>query len=240
MPAARHVSSPPTSPTPTTYAGSPPRRATSTSWSTTRASTEFAPTFETDDADFDDQINTNLRAPYILVQKLVPGMIERGRGSVVNVTHRRRDHTGRRRGHLRRQQGGAGAADQGVGRRVRRRRACGSTPSLRTDETRGTADMAETHRGAGPDDGAGIAPPKPTEIAQRGDVRRLAGRELRQRCDVDGRRRRSGDQARRLSGEHRVERGVEQAEPVVGRTGQRPRWRARDAASARRRGRWPS
>jgi NAD(P)-dependent dehydrogenase (short-subunit alcohol dehydrogenase family) len=46
----------------------------------------FAPTFDTVDADFDDQINTNLRAPYILVQKLVPGMIERGSGSVINVT----------------------------------------------------------------------------------------------------------------------------------------------------------
>jgi NAD(P)-dependent dehydrogenase (short-subunit alcohol dehydrogenase family) len=46
----------------------------------------FAPTAETTDADFDDQINTNLRAPYILVQKLVPGMIERGHGSVINVT----------------------------------------------------------------------------------------------------------------------------------------------------------
>ena len=28
----------------------------------------------------------NLRAPYILVQQLVPGMIERGSGSVVNVS----------------------------------------------------------------------------------------------------------------------------------------------------------
>jgi NAD(P)-dependent dehydrogenase (short-subunit alcohol dehydrogenase family) len=46
----------------------------------------FAPTFDTTDADFDDQINTNLRAPYILVQKLVPGMVERGHGSVINVT----------------------------------------------------------------------------------------------------------------------------------------------------------
>jgi NAD(P)-dependent dehydrogenase (short-subunit alcohol dehydrogenase family) len=46
----------------------------------------FAPTFDTVDADFDDQINTNLRAPYILVQKLVPAMIERGGGSVINVT----------------------------------------------------------------------------------------------------------------------------------------------------------
>ena len=46
----------------------------------------FAPTFETTDADFDDQLNTNLRAPYLLVQKLVPGMLERGHGSVINVT----------------------------------------------------------------------------------------------------------------------------------------------------------
>jgi NAD(P)-dependent dehydrogenase (short-subunit alcohol dehydrogenase family) len=46
----------------------------------------FAPTFETTDADFDDQINTNLRAPYLLVQKLVPGMVDRGHGSVINVT----------------------------------------------------------------------------------------------------------------------------------------------------------
>jgi NAD(P)-dependent dehydrogenase (short-subunit alcohol dehydrogenase family) len=46
----------------------------------------FAPTVETTDADFDDHINANLRAPYVLVQKLVPGMIERGGGSVVNVT----------------------------------------------------------------------------------------------------------------------------------------------------------
>ena len=47
---------------------------------------EFASTFETDDADFDSHFDTNLRAPYILVQKLVPGMIERGHGSVVNIS----------------------------------------------------------------------------------------------------------------------------------------------------------
>jgi NAD(P)-dependent dehydrogenase (short-subunit alcohol dehydrogenase family) len=46
----------------------------------------FAPTFETTDADFDDHINTNLKAPYILVQKLVPGMVQRGHGTVINVT----------------------------------------------------------------------------------------------------------------------------------------------------------
>ena len=46
----------------------------------------FAPTFDTTNADFDDQINTNLKAPYILVQKLVPGMVQRGHGTVINVT----------------------------------------------------------------------------------------------------------------------------------------------------------
>lgn len=46
----------------------------------------FASTFETDDADFDAHFGTNVRAPYILVQKLVPGMIERGHGNVVNIS----------------------------------------------------------------------------------------------------------------------------------------------------------
>jgi len=46
----------------------------------------FAATFDTTDADFDDQINTNLRAPYLLVQQLVPAMVQRGHGTVVNVT----------------------------------------------------------------------------------------------------------------------------------------------------------
>lgn len=46
----------------------------------------FASTFETSDADFDAHFDTNLRAPYILVQKLVPGMIERGHGNVVNIS----------------------------------------------------------------------------------------------------------------------------------------------------------
>jgi len=46
----------------------------------------FAPTFETEDDDFDSHFDTNLRAPYILVQKLVPGMIERGHGTVVNIS----------------------------------------------------------------------------------------------------------------------------------------------------------
>src|SRR6202022_1830126 len=44
----------------------------------------FAATADTDDAVFDEHLN--LRAPYILVQKLVPGMAERGHGAVVNIS----------------------------------------------------------------------------------------------------------------------------------------------------------
>lgn len=46
----------------------------------------FGATADTDDAVFDEHVNINLRAPYILVQKLVPGMATRGRGAVVNVS----------------------------------------------------------------------------------------------------------------------------------------------------------
>jgi NAD(P)-dependent dehydrogenase (short-subunit alcohol dehydrogenase family) len=47
---------------------------------------KFGATAETDDAFFDEHINLNLRAPYILVQQLVPGMAERGKGVVVNLS----------------------------------------------------------------------------------------------------------------------------------------------------------
>ena len=47
---------------------------------------KFGATADTDDATFDEHVNVNLRAPYILVQQLVPGTIKRGRGSVVNVS----------------------------------------------------------------------------------------------------------------------------------------------------------
>jgi NAD(P)-dependent dehydrogenase (short-subunit alcohol dehydrogenase family) len=46
----------------------------------------FGATADTDDAFFDEHVNLNLRAPYILVQKLVPGMAERGHGAVVNIS----------------------------------------------------------------------------------------------------------------------------------------------------------
>ncbi len=47
---------------------------------------KFGATADTDDAFFDQHVNVNLRAPYILVQQLVPGMAERGNGVVVNVS----------------------------------------------------------------------------------------------------------------------------------------------------------
>ena len=47
---------------------------------------KFGATADTDDATFEEHVNTNLRAPYILVQQLVPGMAARGRGAVVNVS----------------------------------------------------------------------------------------------------------------------------------------------------------
>jgi NAD(P)-dependent dehydrogenase (short-subunit alcohol dehydrogenase family) len=47
---------------------------------------KFGGTTEVDDATFAEHVNVNLRAPYILVQRLVPGMVERGGGAVVNVS----------------------------------------------------------------------------------------------------------------------------------------------------------
>lgn len=47
---------------------------------------KFGATADTDDATFDEHVNINLRAPYILAQQLIPGMAARGRGAVVNVS----------------------------------------------------------------------------------------------------------------------------------------------------------
>ena len=46
----------------------------------------FGGTLDVDDANFDEHVNVNLRAPYILVQQLIPGMVGRGGGAVVNVS----------------------------------------------------------------------------------------------------------------------------------------------------------
>ncbi|MEV0218254.1 SDR family oxidoreductase [Streptomyces sp. NPDC050704] len=46
----------------------------------------FGSTVDTDDAAFDAHVDINLRAPFLLVQALVPAMAARGRGAVVNVS----------------------------------------------------------------------------------------------------------------------------------------------------------
>ena len=46
----------------------------------------FGSTVDIDDASFTAHLDTNLRAPFILVQQLAPGMAARGGGSIVNVS----------------------------------------------------------------------------------------------------------------------------------------------------------
>jgi NAD(P)-dependent dehydrogenase (short-subunit alcohol dehydrogenase family) len=46
----------------------------------------FAPTAEFDPAVFDEMFASNVRAPFILVAALAPGMAARGRGSIVNLS----------------------------------------------------------------------------------------------------------------------------------------------------------
>jgi NAD(P)-dependent dehydrogenase (short-subunit alcohol dehydrogenase family) len=47
---------------------------------------QFGSTADVDDATFSLHIDTNLRAPFLLVKHLAPGMAERGRGAIVNVS----------------------------------------------------------------------------------------------------------------------------------------------------------
>ncbi|GGP76598.1 SDR family NAD(P)-dependent oxidoreductase [Saccharothrix coeruleofusca] len=47
---------------------------------------QFTTTPDTDTATFDLHVEVNLRAPFLLVQALVPAMVRRGRGAVVNVS----------------------------------------------------------------------------------------------------------------------------------------------------------
>jgi NAD(P)-dependent dehydrogenase (short-subunit alcohol dehydrogenase family) len=47
---------------------------------------KFGETADTDDAAFDEHVNINIRAPFILVQQLAPAMAQRGGGAVVNVS----------------------------------------------------------------------------------------------------------------------------------------------------------
>ncbi|MFI8093801.1 SDR family NAD(P)-dependent oxidoreductase [Streptomyces sp. NPDC086080] len=46
----------------------------------------FAHTADTDPTTFDAHIAVNLRAPYLLVQALAPGMTRRGHGAIINIS----------------------------------------------------------------------------------------------------------------------------------------------------------
>ena len=78
---ARPISSPLILPTPTTCASLPPKRAPLDILINNAGVYNFGATADTDDAFFDEHVNLNLRAPYILVQQLVPGMAARGNGA---------------------------------------------------------------------------------------------------------------------------------------------------------------
>ncbi|MFJ9541357.1 SDR family NAD(P)-dependent oxidoreductase [Streptomyces sp. NPDC101225] len=54
----------------------------------------FARTVDTTPAIFDAHIDINLRAPYLLVQALAPGMTERGHGAIINVSSGAADSPG--------------------------------------------------------------------------------------------------------------------------------------------------
>jgi len=64
-----------------TCAGWPPRRDGFDILINNAGVYKFGTTADTDDAFFDEHVNINLRAPYILVQQLVPGMAERAAAS---------------------------------------------------------------------------------------------------------------------------------------------------------------
>lgn len=46
----------------------------------------MGPTLDATEADFDSNFNVNVKAPYFLTAALVPGMVERGAGAVVNIS----------------------------------------------------------------------------------------------------------------------------------------------------------
>ena len=46
----------------------------------------FGPTVEIDEATFDAMMTTNVKAPFFLTSAVVPGMVERGYGKVINIT----------------------------------------------------------------------------------------------------------------------------------------------------------
>ena len=142
----------------------------------------FGGTTDTTDADFDDQMNTNLRAPYILVQELVPGMAARGHGAVVNVSTLAASTPARR--------GGLYGASKAALELLTRFWADEFGPSgVRINavaagptDTPGTAITPGLVEGLGATTALG-RPADPGEIAGRGRFSQLRGCQLHQRRD---------------------------------------------------------
>ena len=59
--------------------------AASTSWSTTPGIQRRHPVADFPPQDWDAIIATNLTAPFVVAQAVIPGMVKRGRGAIVNI-----------------------------------------------------------------------------------------------------------------------------------------------------------
>jgi NAD(P)-dependent dehydrogenase (short-subunit alcohol dehydrogenase family) len=82
----------------------------------------FAPTAEVDVAAFDKMFASNVRAPFLLVAALAPGMAARGRGSIVSLSSMAAGVGPRGRCGVRRDEGVARGDDARLGSRVQRER----------------------------------------------------------------------------------------------------------------------
>ena len=126
---------------------------------------KFGATADTDDAFFDEHVNINLRAPYILVQQLVPGMAERGNGVVVNLSTVAAGYAGTAGRHLWCDQGRRGTADPCLGRRVRPLRRTGERRAGRPNRNPGNRRHPRSHRRPWASSPPSAGPPKADEIA---------------------------------------------------------------------------
>jgi NAD(P)-dependent dehydrogenase (short-subunit alcohol dehydrogenase family) len=80
-----------------------------------------APLVDQDVESYQSSFDVNVRAPYFLTAALAPGMVARGKGSIVNVSTIAGLGRHARALDVRRDQGRAGVAHPDLGRRARRR-----------------------------------------------------------------------------------------------------------------------
>ena len=184
----------------------------------------FGATADTDDAFFDEHVNLNLRAPYILVQKLVPGMAERGHGAVVNISTLAASTPARQAGIY-------GATKAGVELLTRvwadefgPLRRAGEHGGGRADRDAGHRRHAGAHRRARHHHDAGPRR-RSRRNRPRGNVSGVSGRQLHQRCHPARHRRSARHRAVVLAIVGAVERGDEVSDIASARAGQphRPR-----------------